>query len=61
MCVACIEYTKDRLNISEFKSALREMTMEDQRHLREVERLFREFGDKPDELKQKLRELNHSK
>ncbi len=29
MCVACIEYTKDKLNLKELKAALREMTMDD--------------------------------
>ncbi len=61
MCVACLEYTRDKLTANEFKSALREMTVEDQRHLQEVERLFREYGQKPDELKKKLRELNEGR
>jgi hypothetical protein len=57
MCVACIEYIKDRLNIDEYKSALREMTVEDQEHAREVEKLFKDFGAQPDELKKRLRAL----
>ena len=61
MCIACLEYTKDRLNVNEFRSALREMTVENQRHLQEVERLFREFGSNPEELKKKLRELNQTR
>jgi hypothetical protein len=58
MCAACIEYTKDRLTTQEFKSALRETTMEDRRHLAEVERLVREHAGSPEDLKKKLRELN---
>lgn len=57
MCVACIEYIKDKLKIDEYKSALREMTVEDQAHAREVEQLFKDFGNQPDELKRRLRAL----
>jgi hypothetical protein len=57
MCAACIEYTKDRLTTKEFQSALRETTMENKRHQADVERLIRENGSNPDELKKKLQEL----
>jgi hypothetical protein len=61
MCVACLEYTKDRLNVNELKGALRETTVNDRAHLEEVERLIREHAGKPDELKEKLRQLNQRK
>lgn len=58
MCVACIEYTKDRLNLNEFNSALREMTMDDQKHAEEVARILKEFAGKPDEIKKHLEALS---
>jgi hypothetical protein len=58
MCIACLEYTKDKLTAGEFQSALRETTMDDQRHLQEVQRLMREHSGIADELKKKLTELN---
>ncbi len=57
MCIACLEYNKAKLNLNEFKSALREMTMEDQEHFMEVERLIAHYGDKPEELKKHLEAL----
>ena len=57
MCIACLEYTRDRLTEGEFRSALRETTMEDRRHREEVERLMRELAGQPEELKKKLAEL----
>ena len=57
MCVACIEYMKDKLTDREFRSALRETTVEDPRHLREVEKIFQENADKPEEIKKKLKDL----
>lgn len=58
MCVACIEYIKDKLTEKEFKSALVEMTMEDQAHLNAVNRIFQEKAGKPDELKKALDALS---
>ncbi len=59
MCAACIEYTKDKLTTNEFKAALRETTAENPAHLRDVERVLRENASRPpEELKQKLRELD---
>jgi len=57
MCVACIEYVKDKLTDREFQSALRETTVEDAQHLREVEKIFQESAGKPDEIKKKLKDL----
>ena len=57
MCVACIEYTKDKLNIGEFTSALREMTMEDKAHAEAVAKILKEFSGQPNELKKRLKAL----
>ncbi len=57
MCIACLEYTKDKLNISEFSFALREMTQEDKAHYEEVARLLKEFANQPEELKKRLEAL----
>ncbi len=51
MCAACVEYSKEKLTLSEFKTALREASAEDAAHLAQVERLIQQYGDKPDELK----------
>lgn len=61
MCIACLEYTRDKLTANEFRSALREMTVEDQRHMQEVERLFSVFGNQPEELKKRIKELNETR
>lgn len=57
MCIACLEYSKDKLTDKEFRSALRETTENDRRHFEEVERIFREAGNDPDKLKEKIRKL----
>lgn len=57
MCVACIEYLKDRLTEGEFKSALKETTIEDPRHLAEIERIFRENQGNSDAIKRALKAL----
>lgn len=57
MCAACIEYTKDKLTIQEFKSALKETTMDDRTHREQVEKLIENYGDDPDALKNILRPL----
>ena len=61
MCAACIEYTKDKLNINEFSSALREMTQEDNAHAEEVSRLIKQYAGQPDELKKQLRALTQNR
>ena len=57
MCIACIEYTKDKLNINEFTSALREMTQEDKQHADDVAKLLKEFASQPEELKKRLKAM----
>lgn len=54
MCLACLEYTKDKLNVNEFAFALREMTQEDPAHFEEVKRLIEALKDQPEELKKRL-------
>lgn len=57
MCAACIEYTKDKLTVDEFKSALKEMTLESKQHVEAVQKLVRELASKPDQLKKELKNL----
>jgi len=57
MCAACIEYTKDKLTIEEFGSALREMTQENKAHADAVNRLMKEYAGKPEQLKKELKDL----
>ena len=57
MCIACLEYTKDKLTLSEFRSAFREMTEDDKAHFEEVEKLMKQYADDPEELKEQMREL----
>jgi demethoxyubiquinone hydroxylase (CLK1/Coq7/Cat5 family) len=52
--MACIEYAKDSLNINELRSALKETTMHDEKHLAEVEKLIQKYGSDPKELKKQL-------
>ncbi len=57
MCAACVEYTKDKLTIDEFGSALQEMTREDKAHADAVNQLIREYSGKPEQLKKELQKL----
>ena len=63
MCVACIEFIKGTLNVSEFKSALRETTQNDERHLSEVSEVIgKGFGSgaskaEAEALREKLKNL----
>ena len=57
MCAACIEYSKLRLTLNEFKSALREAAMDDPNHLAQVEELIKDYADKPEELARLLKPL----
>ena len=59
MCIACIEYTKDKLNVNEFSFALREMTQEDKEHFDEVSRILKDFAAQPDEIKKRIKALSH--
>ncbi len=55
MCAACVEYTKEKLNLNELKSALKETTQQDPGHLKEVSDLIHQFGNDPKELGKELR------
>lgn len=57
MCAACVEYTKDKLNIKEFSSALGEMAIEDQAHVDKVRQILETYGNKPEELKKEIEKL----
>jgi hypothetical protein len=57
MCVACIEYIKDKLTEKEFKSALVEMTMDDKNHREAVNRAFTENAGSPDKLKKAIERI----
>ncbi len=57
MCVACLEYTKGKLNTAEFAAAMREMSEEDKAHGAEVARLMKEFASDPARLKKELEAL----
>ncbi len=57
MCIACIEYTKDTLSLNEYKSALFEMTREEQEHYKEIEKLIQQYGHDPKELKKQIEKL----
>lgn len=57
MCVACIEYMKDKLTDGEFKSALKETTIEDPKHLAEVEKILRDNSGRPADIKRELKTL----
>ncbi len=57
MCIACVEYTKDKLNVNEFAFALREMTQEDQAHFEEVSKILKDFAGQPDEIKKRIEAL----
>ena len=58
MCMACVEYTKDKLTLNELKSNLRETTAGNPDHLRDVNRIIQDNGSNPKELKRLLEELN---
>ena len=60
MCVACLEYTKGKLNTAEFTAAMREMTEEDKEHGAAVARLLQEFASDPDRLKKELEALSRN-
>ena len=59
MCMACIEYAKQKLTMGEFKSALRETASKDEEHLREVKRLIEQYSSDPAELRKQLDKLNN--
>ncbi len=57
MCVACIEYMKDKLNVNEFRSALREMTQDDPEHAVAIAKIMEKYAGKPDEIKKAIKAL----
>jgi hypothetical protein len=61
MCIACIEFIKDRLTLKEFRAALSETTRDDQAHLNEVSELIRQDASNPQELRKSLEKLTADK
>ena len=57
MCMACVEYMKDKLTLNELKSNLRETTMGDADHQKAVEKIIQENAANPQELKRLLEAL----
>ena len=57
MCVACVEFIKNKLNAKEFKSALREVARNDEAHLTEVEQVLQANPQDQDEARKKIADL----
>ncbi len=57
MCVACLEFIKDKLTVNEFRSALREMTVDDPNHLSRVNQILSSQKSTEDQKKD-LQKLN---
>ena len=51
MCAACVEYSKEKLTLDEFKSALKEAAVDAPVHQKNVERLIKDYGNQPDVLR----------
>lgn len=58
MCVACLEFLKDKMTVKEFRMALGETTREDPAHRREVDLKIAESAEDPTELKKALRKAS---
>jgi hypothetical protein len=61
MCIACSEFIKQTLSLKEFKSALWEVTREDEEHLLEIERILHSGAIDPEIVREKLRELKNKR
>ncbi|MBI3557625.1 MAG: hypothetical protein HY074_15295 [Deltaproteobacteria bacterium] len=57
MCIACIEFIKDKLTLKEFQAALGETSRDDKIHLEEVSELMRQNAADPKELRKSLEKL----
>lgn len=55
MCVACLEFLKDKMTLKEFRMALGETTREDPTHRREVDLKIAESAEDLNLLKESLR------
>jgi hypothetical protein len=56
MCAACLEFIKEKLTVNELRSALREMTVDDPGHLKQVTSIIDRSKD-PAEIKKNLQKL----
>lgn len=59
MCLACLEYIKGNLKLSEFKSAIREFTQDDstKTHAEELQTIIYDHNGNEDTLKGKLKNM----
>lgn len=57
MCAACVEYAKEKLTMPEFRSALREASMDNPAHQKQVEQLIEKYAEKPAELRELVKPL----
>ena len=57
MCIACVEFIKNTLNVKEFKSALQEISRTDEEHLYEVEKILRAGTQDEDDVRKKIADL----
>ena len=54
MCVACLEFLKDKMTVKEFRAALGETTRDDPKHLWEINQKIAESAEDTTRLKEKL-------
>ena len=57
MCIACVEFIKNTLNVKEFKSALQEISRTDEEHLYEIEKILRTGTQDEDDVRKKIADL----
>lgn len=57
MCVACLEFLKDKMTVKEFRMALGETTREDPAHRQEIDQKITESAEDRDELKKELMKM----
>lgn len=60
MCLACLEYIKGNLKLSEFKSAIREFTQEDatKGHAEELQTIIYDHSGDEDTLRTKIKTMS---
>lgn len=63
MCLACLEYTKGNLRLSEFKSALREFVQQGdtKEHAEQLQTLLYDHKGSEQDLKDQIAKLNPDK
>lgn len=60
MCLACLEYIKGNLKLSEFKSAIREFTQDEttKNHAEELQTIIYDHDGNEDTLKDKIKTMS---